>query len=120
MMYTMTHGYRLQLLHRPPVMTSILLMPVSDPQRTAVLHAEILTLLQNGAIQQVPARDQQAGFHSCYFLIPKWDGGLCPILDLWRLNKYLCPLCCRMLTILRLRAAVVPKDRFVMADLKDS
>lgn len=48
-------------------------------------------------------RGHQGGY---YFLNPKWDGGLRPILDLRVLNKYLRPLKCQMLTVPRVQEAI--------------
>ena len=41
----------------------------------------------SGAILEVGHSDRQAGYYSRYFLIPKKDGGLRPILDIMGLNK---------------------------------
>ena len=48
---------------------------------------ELSTLLEKGAIGEVERSDRKAGFYSRYFLIPKKDGGLRPILDIMGLNK---------------------------------
>ncbi len=47
-----------------------------------VLRAEMMNLLVKGAIEVVSPAQSESGFYSCYFLIPKKDGGLRPILDL--------------------------------------
>ncbi|KAK7919192.1 hypothetical protein WMY93_010476 [Mugilogobius chulae] len=85
----MTQGYRLQFLRRPPL--------TGSPTYTVK------------AIREVKC-DQRTGFYSRYFLIPKKDGGLRPILDLRSLNKFLRPLKCKMLTVPRVRQAVLPGD----------
>ncbi len=54
--------------------------------RTRVLRSEVMTLLEKGAIEMVPPALSESGFYSRYFLVPKKDGGLRPILDLRRLN----------------------------------
>ena len=82
MVSTMTSGYCIQFLCRPPVTRTPTFTTVSDPQQRAVLQAELSTLLEKEAIREVPSGDHQAGFFSRYFLAPKRDGGLCPILDL--------------------------------------
>ena len=89
---TMTRGYRIQFLPRPQVTRTPTFTTVGDPQQRAVLQEELSTLLEKEAIREVPSGDHQAGFFSCYFLAPKRDGGLRPILDLRGLNRYLRPL----------------------------
>ena len=116
----MTRGYRIQFLSRPPVTRTPTFTTVGDPQQRAVLQTELSTLLEKEAIREVPCGDHQAGFFSRYFLAPKRDGGLCPILDLRGLNRYLRPLRCRLLTVPRVRQAVTAGDWFATIDLKDA
>lgn len=108
----MTHGYRIQFLHRPPVTRTPTFTTVADPHQRAVLQAELSALLGKGAIREVASGDQQAGFFSRYFLTPKRDGGLRPILDLRGLNQYLRPLRCWILTVPRVRQAISAGDWF--------
>ncbi|XP_029924002.1 uncharacterized protein LOC115371027 [Myripristis murdjan] len=117
---TMTHGYRIQFLRRPPVTRTPLFTTVADPHQGAALQAELSTLLEKGAIREVASGDQRAGFFSRYFLAPKRDGGLRPILDLRGLNQYLRPLRCRILTVPRVRQAISAGDWFATIDLKDA
>ncbi|XP_056316727.1 LOW QUALITY PROTEIN: uncharacterized protein LOC130231264 [Danio aesculapii] len=63
-----------------------------------VLEAEISSLMGKGAIRRVPVEETQTGFYSRYFLIPKKDGSLRPILDLRALNKHLRKYKFKMLT----------------------
>lgn len=65
-------------------------------------------------------RDRRVGFFSRYFLVPKRDGGLRPILDLRGLNRYLRPLKCQMPMVPRVRQAIVAGDWFATIDLKDA
>ncbi len=37
---------------------------------------------EKGAIERVPPAQSESGLYSCYFLVPKKDGALRPILDL--------------------------------------
>ncbi len=50
------------------------------------LLEELPSLLLKGAIEVVSQSDLEQGFFSHYFLVPKRDGGLRPILDLRHLN----------------------------------
>ncbi len=116
---TMTQGYRLQFLHRPPLTKSTTFTLVADPQHREVLVTEVNTLLAKRAIREVMQDNHQAGFYSRYFLIPKKDGRLGPILDLRGLNKFLRPLRCKMLTVPRVRQAVLQGDWFATIDLEE-
>ncbi len=62
-------------------------------------HSIIQSLLAKGAVETVPPKNSKSGFYSRYFLIPKKDGGLRPILDLRHLNRTLVRSQFRMLTL---------------------
>ncbi|XP_061576587.1 uncharacterized protein LOC133442594 [Cololabis saira] len=117
---TMTHGYRLQFSCRPPLARLATFTTVTNHQHAEVMRGELSSLLEKHAIREVKCGDHRAGFFSRYFLVPKRDGGLRPILDLRVLNKHLRPLRCRMLTIPRVRQAVTMGDWFATVDLKDA
>ncbi|XP_045927397.1 uncharacterized protein LOC123984519 [Micropterus dolomieu] len=116
----MTHGYQIQFYRRPSVKRSPTFTSVKDPGHAEVLQTEISTLLAKAAIREVESGDPQAVFFSRYFLVPKRDGGLRPVLDLRGLNKYLRPLRCNMLTIPRVWQAIAAGDWFTPIDLKDA
>jgi hypothetical protein len=77
-------------------------------------------LLAKGAIEIVPPAQSESGFYSRYFLIPKKDGGLRPILDLRRLNRALMRRPFRMTTVKQILAQIRPGDWFFSLDLKDA
>ncbi len=52
------------------------------PEQALVMEREVDTLLRKGAIEVVPPNERESGFYSRYFIVPKKDGGLRPILDL--------------------------------------
>jgi hypothetical protein len=85
-----------------------------------VLRTEVQNLLAKGAIELVPLALKQAGFYSRYFLVPKKDGGLRPILDLRHLNRALMRRPFKMLTIKHILAQIRSGDWFVTMDLKDA
>ena len=62
----------------------------------------------------------ESGFYSRYFLVPKKDGGLRPILDLRHLNKALMTHPFKMLTTKQILAHIRPGDWFFSVDLKDA
>ncbi len=71
----------------------------SDQRSNAhVLFAKVMSLLVKGAVETVFPVQRVSGFNSRYFLIPKKDGGLKPILDLRNLNHALMKRLFRMIT----------------------
>ena len=50
-------------------------------EQALVMEQEVLTLLRKEAIEMVPPHDRGSGFCSRYFIVPKKDGGLRPILQ---------------------------------------
>ncbi len=93
---------------------------LSVEQGCPVLHAEVAVLLTKDAIEPVPPAEMKSGFYSPYFIVPKKDGGLRPILDLRVLNQALHKLPFRMLTQRRIFQCVRPFDWFAAIDLKDA
>lgn len=117
---TVARGYRLQFRQRPPPFTRVRMTTVTDPVQADCLAEEIKTLLEKEAITEVSMSVQQAGFYSTYFLIPKKDGGLRPILDLRPLNVYLKRLPFKMLHTRHILEAIEPGEWFTTVDLKDA
>ncbi len=93
---------------------------VNSASKASVLQQELSSLLQKGAIEEVPQSEVERGFFSRYFLVPKKDGGLRPILDLRRLNFSLYKGKFKMLTIKTIMSQVQEGDWFVTIDLKDA
>ncbi len=83
---TIRTGYTLQFGNNPPPFDGVHLTVVNSAAKASVLQQELSSLLQKGAIEEVPQSEVERGFFSRYFLVPKRDGGLRPILDLRRLN----------------------------------
>lgn len=120
MLDTIARGYRIQFWRRPPPFSGVLPTIVKDPVQANILAEEVATLLQKNAIKKVSTSEQQAGFYSIYFLVPKKDGGLRPILDLRRLNAHLKVLPFKMLHTRHILESVVPGEWFTTIDLKDA
>ncbi len=108
---TIRLGYAIQFARRPPKFRGIRFTSVSSKD-APVLRAEVAVLLAKDAIEPVPPAEMKSGFYSPYFIVPKKDGGLRPILDLRVLNRALHKLSFRMLTQRRIFQCVRPFDWF--------
>ena len=117
---TLESGYRLQFRTRPPQFLGIVPTVLSDRAGCQSLAAEVVALLQNGAITTVPSSNIHQGFYSTYFLVPKKDGGLRPILNLKGFNRFLKRLPFHMLRLSRLLASIRRGDWFTTVDLRDA
>ncbi len=113
-------GYTLQFGRNPPHFDGVQLKVVNSASKASVLRQELSSLLQKGAIEEIPQSDIERGFFSRYFLIPKRDGGLRPILDLRRLNFSLYKRKFKMLTMKTIMPQIQGGDWFVTIDLKDA
>ncbi len=111
---------RLHFGKNPPRFDGVHLTVVNSAAKTSVLQQELSSLLQKGAIEEVPQSEVERGFFSRYFLVPKRDGGLRPILDLRRLNFSLYKGKFKMLTMRTIMSQVQEGDWFVTIDLKDA
>ncbi|KAI2646365.1 Gag-Pol polyprotein [Labeo rohita] len=81
-------GYSLRFARRPPHFSGV--VPTLVVSKDAhVLRSEVMILLEKGAVEVVHPAQSESGFYSRYFLVPKKDGGLRPILDLRHLNRAL-------------------------------
>ncbi len=117
---TIRTGYTLQFGKNPPRFDGVHLTVVNSAAKASVLQQELSSLLQKGAIEEVPQSEVEQGFFSRYFLVPKMDGGLRPILDLRRLNLSLYKGKFKMLTMRTIMSRVQEGDWFVTIDLKDA
>ena len=116
---TIKHGYSLQFARRPPRFTAQTETRVSS-EAAHLLQAEIAKLLRKRAIEQVHPSLSESSFYSRYFLVPKKDGALRPILDLRHLNKALMRRPFKMITTRKILAQIRPGDWFISLDLKDA
>ncbi len=112
-------GYSLQFARRPPRFSGVVSTSVHG-KNARVLRSEVMTLLEKGAIEMVPPALSESGFYSRYFLVPKKDGGLRPILDLRRLNHALMRRPFRMITLKQILSQICTGDWFCSLDLKDA
>ncbi len=89
-------------------------------ENAQVLRIEVMNLLEKGAKEIVPPAQSESGFYSRYFLVPKKDGGLLPILDLRLLNYTLMKRSFRLITLKQILPQICPGDWFMSLDLKDA
>ncbi|KAI2657541.1 hypothetical protein H4Q32_008891 [Labeo rohita] len=95
---TVKRGYHIQFGAPLPPFNGVFPTVVS-PEQGLVMEQEVGTLLRKEAIEVVPPQDRESGFYSRYFIVPKKDGGLRPILDLRLLNRSVMRLKFKMLTV---------------------
>ncbi len=69
------------------------------PQQVLVMEQEVKAPLEKEAIEYIPHSNRETRFYSRYFIVPKKDGGLRPILDLWVLNDSIMQLKAQMLNV---------------------
>ncbi len=110
---TIRTGYTLQFGKNPPRFDGLHLTVVNSASKASVQQQELSSLLQKGAIEEIPQSEVERGFFSRYFLVPKRDGGLRPILDLRRLNFSLYKGKFKMLTMKTIMSQVQEGDWFV-------
>ncbi len=116
----MPRSYTLHFGKNPPRFDGVHLTVVNSASKASVLQQELSSLLQKGAIEEVLQSEVERGFFSRYFLVPKRDGGLRPILDLRRFNFSLYKGKFKMLTMRTIMSQVQEGDWFVTIDLKDA
>ncbi|KAI2645053.1 Transposon Ty3-G Gag-Pol polyprotein [Labeo rohita] len=90
------------------------------PEQALVMEQEVETLLRKEAIEVVPSHDRETRFYSRYFIVPKKDGGLRPILDLRRLNRSVMRLRFKMLNVKQIVSQIRSKDWSVTIYLKNA
>ncbi|KAI2644980.1 Transposon Ty3-G Gag-Pol polyprotein [Labeo rohita] len=120
LIWTVRLGYAIQFTRRPPRFRGILFISVHSDTDASVLHAEIAVLLAKDTIEPVPSAKMKLGFYSPYFIVPKKNGGLRPILDLRVLNRSLLKMPFKMLTPKCIISCIRRQDWFAAIDLKDA
>ena len=115
-----SRGYTLQFASRPPQFNGIQETLLSSQEQCLALQAELRELLLKEAISRVPQGEENQGYYSRYFLVPKKTGGMRPILDLSVFNKVIMKRPFHMLTIRQVLECVHQGDWFTSIDLKDA
>ena len=93
--------------------------PQYSLEQGRLLEAEVLALLEKGAVSEIQNNDQ-GGFYSNLFLVPKKDGGQRPVINLKPLNQFIHAEHFKMEGIHTLRDIVKPGDWLGKVDLKDA
>ncbi len=116
---TVEKGYRIQFAF-PPLRFSGVTPTLVGPEQALVMEQEVKALLRKEAIEVVHPHERESGFYSRYFIVPKKDGGLRPIIDLRQLNHSVSQLKFKMLTLRQVVSQIRSEDWFVTIDLKDA
>ncbi len=112
-------GYTLQFVRRPPAIRRRGFHLGSEQGHTRLARRGD-EFAGERSHRAVPPAQSESGFYSRYFLVPKKDGGLRPILDLRHLNRTLMKWPFRMITLKQILSQVCPGDWFFSLDLKDA
>ncbi len=84
---TIRAGYTLQFGKNRTRFDGVHLTVVNSASKASVLQQELSSLLQKGAIEEVPQSEVERGFFSRYFLVPKRDGGLSTAFEFFPLQR---------------------------------
>lgn len=87
-LHTIRMSYEIQFLFIP-LLHPPTLSVFRDLSHEILLFEQIQSLLELGAVKEVPLQIWGQRFYSQYFLVPKFKGGVKPILDLCNFNKYI-------------------------------
>jgi hypothetical protein len=112
-------GLHLQFTSRP-ARSGVRETVFNSLQKNICILKEITELLEKRAIELVPKSQEGLGFYSTFFLVPKKDGGLRPILNLRNLNVHLSVPHFKMETFRKIKQALKTGDWVITLDLKDA
>ena len=112
-----SQGYAIEFHSRPslqlPYRNTIL-----PQEHHVVLWEEINQMLEKGAISEI--LQPSPGFYSTFFLVPKKDGGLRPVLNLKPLNKFIRVTKFKMCTPQKIIQTLHKGNWLASLDLKDA
>ena len=107
-----SRGYTLQFASPPPHFNGILETLLSSQELRLVLQSELQEPPMKNVISRVPQGEENRGFYSRNFLVPKKTGGMRPILDVSLFNKSIMERRFHMLTIRQVLECVHQGDWF--------
>uniref|UniRef100_A0A1X7UC19 Reverse transcriptase domain-containing protein n=1 Tax=Amphimedon queenslandica TaxID=400682 RepID=A0A1X7UC19_AMPQE len=112
-------GYRLELLSEP--------IPRSPPKKRVTLSSEqslveeeILKLQSKGVVTELAPKEENRGFFSSLFLVPKKDKGMRLVINFKNLNEFVVPRHFKMKGLHTLRDLIRKNDWMTKLDLKDA
>jgi hypothetical protein len=112
-------GFHLALTATPPA-TGVRWTQMRRNEFCSVLLEEVRELVGKAAVELVPINQQGKGFYSTYFLVPKKDGGVRPILNLKPFNRFMARQKFKMETLPGV-LSVLPQGAWIASlDLKDA
>ena len=111
-------GYKLEFIQIPP--QSGMKETIVPRKNLDILNAEVAELLRKDAIEKVPPNERGCGFYSTFFLVPKKNGKMRPVINLRPLNRYLKKEHFKMDTLKKVINLVKPNDWAISLDLSDA
>ena len=111
-------GYKLEFIQKPP--QSGMKETIVPRKNLDILNAEVAELLRKDAIEKVPPNERGCGFYSTFFLVPKKNGKMRPVINLRPLNRYLKKEHFKMDTLKKVINLVKPNDWAISLDLSDA
>lgn len=119
MLETLREGLKLEFIIQPVLKIKETSVPRYGIQES-VISTEINTLLGKDVIEPVSASQENAGFYSIIFVVPKKQGGLRTILNLKPLNQLVVPRHFKMETLCSIMKALKKGDFAISLDLTDA
>ena len=111
-------GYKLEFIQKPP--QSGMKETIVPRKNLDILNAEVAELLRKDAIEKVPPNERGCGFYSTFFLVPKKNGKMRPVINLRPQNRYLKKEHFKMDTLKKVINLVKPNDWAISLDLSDA
>ena len=120
MVEVLKEGYRIPFLAKPPLSLHPIPFNAYGPSsiKGRALEKEVATLLEVGAVEQVPSPGP--GFYSRLFVVLKATGSWRPIIDLKNLNKFINKTRFWMETAQSVLSSIRRNDWMISIDLKDA
>ena len=115
--------FRIQFRVRPKltrVIPQFQRKSLTDPEKIRLLQQEVESMLEKRAIEPVSSHHPKGGYYSKIFLVQKKSGGWRPLINLFRLNRYILSPHFKMETIDSVRLTLRRNDWAVSVNLKDA